>query len=470
MTSKGRLTLKESIIEMPSKAKLFPSKPAHHRNNSVSITQSPQNISPKKIYLKAKKKNPSKNSLLNFNPAYLEEIASYGTNDKAKEIRENKEKESMEKIVREIEKKRMTLFGNSIDLGKGLFRTKNHKKKVVKGKKWSKSVKKSSNAAVPQNLKLLANNNNVYDYSLEKEDDVIIVRNRTPNSDVVEHFLTLPDELKLQLALPELKVISPNKNVEGNYSLYIHSVANSLKKFMEFDYDQIFSKDNYDNIKYYYYSTPMVIEDSPKKKLLLIDLDETLIHSEFRSRENYKELEAFVKICKCNVKTFSFSDDNCIYFMDVFFRPYLKHFLDEVSKYFDLAIFTAAMKNYADTIIDFIDPKNEYFQFRLYREACIPIQNKLYIKDLRIIKDYDPSNVILMDNSLYSFMNQPSNGMLVNSFYTNHDDNQLVNAKNFLIDHIYPCEDVRTECEKWYHFEQLFNKFLSKGKKMLIKN
>ena len=151
--------------------------------------------------------------------------------------------------------------------------------------------------------------------------------------------------------------------------------------------------------------------------------------------------------------------------MDVFFRPYLKSFLQEISKYFDLAIFTAAMKNYADTIIDYIDPKNEYFQFRLYRDACIPIQNRLYIKDLRIIKDYDPSNVILMDNSLYSFMNQPSNGMLVNSFYTNHKDNQLVNAKSFLIEHIYPCDDVRKECEKWYHFTKLFYKGTSKENK-----
>jgi len=470
MTSKGRFSLKDSVIEMQSKSKLFPLKPSHHRNNSVSITQSPSNISPKKIYLKAKKKTQSKNSLLNFNPSYLEEIASYGTNDKAKENRENKEKDSMEKILSEIDRKRMTLFGNSSDLTKALFKTKNPKKKLVKGKKWSKSVKKSSNDTSSQSLKL-PNNNNDYDYNLEKEDDdIIIVRNKTPNSDVVEHFLTLPDELKLQLAMPELKVISPNKNIEGNYSNYIHGVAHSLKKFMEFDYDQIFSTENYDNIKYYYYTTPMIIEDAPKKKLLLIDLDETLIHSEFRSKENYKELEAFVKVCKCTVKTFSFSDDNCIYFMDVFFRPYLKSFLEEVSKYFDLAIFTAAMKNYADTIIDFIDPKNKYFQFRLYREACIPIQNKLYIKDLRIIKDYDPSNVILMDNSLYSFMNQPSNGMLVNSFYTSHDDNQLINAKSFLIDHIYPCEDVREECEKWYHFEKLFNKFLSKGKKVLVKN
>ena len=84
---------------------------------------------------------------------------------------------------------------------------------------------------------------------------------------------------------------------------------------------------------------------------------------------------------------------------------------------------------------------------------------------MRIIKDYDPSNVILMDNSLYSFMNQPSNGMLVNSFYTNHNDNQLINAKSFLIEHIYPCEDVRKECEKWYHFTKLFYKRTSKEKK-----
>ena len=120
------------------------------------------------------------------------------------------------------------------------------------------------------------------------------------------------------------------------------------------------------------------------------------------------------------------------------------------------------MKGYADIILDYIDPKNEFFQFRLYRDACIPIQQRLYIKDLRIIKDYDPKNVILMDNSLYSFMNQPSNGMLVNSFYTNHKDTQLISAKNFLVNHILPCDDVRKECEKWYHFTNLFYKGTSK--------
>jgi Dullard-like phosphatase family protein len=467
MTTKSHhYSLKESL-ESQSRAKLFPVKlPQHLKSNSISISQQPQNNSPKKIFLKGNKKSQSKTSLFNFNPAYMEEIASYGTNDKAKESSESKEKDSMEKVSREIERKRMTLFdSNNYEKATNLFMMKNPQKKVERSKKWSKSVKKSSFVIRTHSPKHLKKNND-YDYNLEKEDDdVIIVRNKTPNSDVVEHFLTLPEDLKLQLALPELKVVSPSKNIEGNYSYYIHGVAKSLRNFIEFDYDTIFSKENYENIKYYYYTSPMIIEDAPKKKLLLIDLDETLVHSEFRNKENYKELDAFVKACKCNVKTFSFSDENCVYFMDVFFRPYLKSFLQEISKYFDLAIFTAAMKNYADTIIDYIDPKNEYFQFRLYRDACIPIQNRLYIKDLRIIKDYDPSNVILMDNSLYSFMNQPSNGMLVNSFYTNHKDNQLVNAKSFLIEHIYPCDDVRKECEKWYNFTKLFYKGTSKENK-----
>ena len=368
MTAKARrYSLKELSLEIPSKAKLFPMKLQHHqKNSSISNPQQPQNVSQKKIYLKGNKNAQSKTSLFKFNPAYLEEIASYGTNDKEKE---SKEKDSMEKVSKEIERNKMTLFNFNYDKAKDLLIANNQQKKVVRAKKCSKSVKKPSFVIRTHSPKHL-NKNDEYNYNLEKEDeDLIIVRNKTPNSDEVENFLILPDELKLQLALPELKVVSPSKNIEGNYSYYIHGVANSLRKFIEFDYDVIFSEDNHENIKYYYYTSPMIIEDSPKKKLLLIDLDETLIHSEFRNKENYKELDAFVKASKCTVKTFSFSDENCIYFMDVFFRPYLKSFLQEISKYFDLAIFTAAMKNYADTIIDFIDPKNEYFKFRLYRDA-----------------------------------------------------------------------------------------------------
>ena len=462
MTTKPHFSLKESIAQIPTKIKLYPIKFQENlKHHSISI--SPNNNSSKKIYLKGDKRNKSKSSLFKFNPAYLEQMASYGTNNKTKE-KENKEKDNLDKVAREIHEKRLALF-EVYNKAKDFSLKKDSTKKETKNKKMSKSMKKSTFAARTHSPKISDFNNSDYDKNNKgKEDDIILVRNKTPDSDVVEHYVSLPEELKEKLSEPELKLVSPSKNIEGNYSHYINGVANSLKRFIEFDYNIIFSKENHNNMKYYYYTSPMIIEDAPKKKLLLIDLDETLIHTEFRTKENYKELEKFVKMTKCYVKTFSFSDENCVYFMDVFFRPYLKMFLQEISKYFDLAIFTAATKNYADTILDYIDPKNEFFQFRLYRDACIPIQNKLYIKDLRIIKDYDPSNVILMDNSLYSFMNQPSNGMLVNSFYTNNNDIQLINAKSFLIDHIYPCEDVRKECEKWYHFSKLFYKGTSKEK------
>ena len=468
-TKVSRFSLKDTFMQLPTRSRLFPYKlNPGQKHTSTSITKSPQNTSPKKIYMKGDKRAQSKSSLFKFNPAYLDQLASYGTNNKAN--KETKEKDSNEKVTREIAKKKLSLF-EIYDKNKDLLMIKETPKKNSKNKKYSKSMKKTNSPQRTQSYKISefnsdnSINSNEYNYDIEKEDDMIIVRKSSANSDVVENFLTLPDELKLKIALPELKIVSPSRNIEGNYSNYIHGVANSLKQFIEFDYDSIFSQENNDKIKYYHYtSSQMVVEDVPKKKLLLIDLDETLVHTEFRTRENFKELDTFVKKSKCYVKTFSFTDDNCVYYMDVFFRPYLKLFLQEISNYFDLAIFTAAMRNYADTILDYIDPENEYFKFRLYRDACIPIQNKLYIKDLRIIKDYDPSNVILMDNSLYSFMNQPSNGMLVNSFYTNPNDIQLINAKSFLVEHIFPCDDVRKECEKWYHFSKLFYKGTSKEK------
>jgi hypothetical protein len=50
--------------------------------------------------------------------------------------------------------------------------------------------------------------------------------------------------------------------------------------------------------------------------------------------------------------------------------------------------------------------------------------------------------------------------MLIYSFYSNHKDNQLIYAKNFLIKYLYPANDVRTEIEKWFNFSKLLRKKL----------
>ena len=443
MTSKELSSIfNEDANNKPNKTKQFLNKLKHHRNLSTTLPSHNNFISPKKLFTKKEEidNNKPRSTLFSISSNALQQISSYGTNNKSKIDNDTKEK------VKKGSKK-VFFVSNETEVDK----VKEAEKKQKTKRKKSKSQKFLLSQI--QNIDINDTND---DNEKEEDNYEIIICNKSDICEKAENYLSVPEDLNQKLQKPILRLVSPSNNVEGNYSHYINGVADSVIEFIEFDYDSIFKEENKNNMNYLYYTSPMDIDDGPKKKLLLIDLDETLIHSEFRNRDNFKALNLLRKNSKCLCKTFSYSDDNYVYFIDVFFRPYLKEFLTEISKYFDLAIFTAAMKGYADTIINYIDPKKEFFMFRLYRDACIPIQQRLYIKDLRIIKDYDPMNVILMDNSLYSFMNQPSNGMLVNSFYTNHKDNQLISARNFLLKHILPCNDVRKECEKWYHFTDLF--------------
>lgn len=42
-------------------------------------------------------------------------------------------------------------------------------------------------------------------------------------------------------------------------------------------------------------------------------------------------------------------------------RPYTKECLEMVNKHFEIAVFTASHKWYADVILDYIDPEGIYF-------------------------------------------------------------------------------------------------------------
>lgn len=48
--------------------------------------------------------------------------------------------------------------------------------------------------------------------------------------------------------------------------------------------------------------------------------------------------------------------------------------------------FTASDQSYADAILDYIDPKNEYIDYRLYRHNCVPTEFG-FVKDLRVIRN-----------------------------------------------------------------------------------
>ena len=269
--------------------------------------------------------------------------------------------------------------------------------------------------------------------------------------------LKLPSKLKKEIDLLSLDIVYPVENRYGLFDRYHQDIKDSLKQISKLSFNSVFSLDNVKNVNYYIHE-PTYDEKGNKKKLLLLDLDETLIHSEIRNKNNFNILNKVKDSANCYHKVFSYINNNFLYYLDIFFRPHLFDFLHEIQNYFDIGIFTASSQGYADTIINYIDPFNTIFKFRLYRDACIPIQNAIYIKDLRIIRNYEPSNVILLDNSLYSFINQQKNGMLIYSFYWDNKDDQLIKAKNFLIKYIYNANDVREEIDKWYSYNEFRKK------------
>ena len=131
--------------------------------------------------------------------------------------------------------------------------------------------------------------------------------------------------------------------------------------------------------------------------------------------------------------------------------------MEEVNKYFEVGIFTASVKEYADAVISYLDPDNKLIKFRLYRNNCINFNDSFTIKDLRIFPNIDLKKIVLLDNSMYSFTTQINNGILINSFFNDKNDNELQNAREYLVNYILPAEDVREINEQFFNFRQIID-------------
>lgn len=73
----------------------------------------------------------------------------------------------------------------------------------------------------------------------------------------------------------------------------------------------------------------------------------------------------------------------------------------QVSKWYTVIVFTASMQEYADPVIDWLDPNRVLVHSRLFRESCTYV-NGSYVKDLTIV-DADLGKVCLVDNSPISY-------------------------------------------------------------------
>lgn len=142
------------------------------------------------------------------------------------------------------------------------------------------------------------------------------------------------------------------------------------------------------------------------RKTLFLDLDETLVHC----LDNTE--------CEPDLKLKVMIEGEAVD-VDITIRPYALTFLKKVSKKWEVVVFTASHKSYADAILDEIDPEGELVHHRLYREHCLHIE-ELYVKDLsRVNRKLD--RVVLVDNAASSFCLQLGNGIPILPFYDGKD-------------------------------------------------
>jgi len=146
------------------------------------------------------------------------------------------------------------------------------------------------------------------------------------------------------------------------------------------------------------------------KKCLVLDLDETLVHSSFKPVEPCDfiipvEIEDHVHqvyVCK---------------------RPHVDEFMKRCGEIYEVVIFTASLSKYADPVLDLLDI-HKVIDWRLFRESCSPFKGS-YVKDMgRMGRDL--SKIMIIDNSPHSFAFNPENAIPCQSWFSDKSDTELM--------------------------------------------
>ncbi|XP_024239800.1 carboxy-terminal domain RNA polymerase II polypeptide A small phosphatase 2 isoform X1 [Oncorhynchus tshawytscha] len=155
---------------------------------------------------------------------------------------------------------------------------------------------------------------------------------------------------------------------------------------------------------------PEMITQDQGKICVVIDLDETLVHSSFKPISN-ADFIVPVEI------------EGTTHQVYVLKRPYVDEFLQRMGELFECILFTASLAKYADPVTDLLDQCG-VFRARLFRESCVFHQG-FYVKDLSLL-GRELHKTLILDNSPASYIFHPENAVPVVSWFDDVEDAELL--------------------------------------------
>lgn len=200
-----------------------------------------------------------------------------------------------------------------------------------------------------------------------------------------------------------------------------------------------------------------------KRLTVVLDLDETLVcayeTSSLPATVRNQAIEAGLKWFELECIS---SDKECegkpkINYVTVFERPGLREFLEQLSEFADLVLFTAGLEGYARPLVDRIDVKNRFYH-RLYRPSTSSTEYREHVKDLSCLSK-DLCRTVIVDNNPFSFLLQPMNGIPCIPFSAGQPrDDQLLEVLLPLLRYLSQQNDVRPFLYEKFHMPEWFQK------------
>lgn len=163
---------------------------------------------------------------------------------------------------------------------------------------------------------------------------------------------------------------------------------------------------------------PPLANEDKERKCLVLDLDETLVHSSFKIIPN-PDFIVPVEI------------DNQYHNVYVLKRPGVDEFMRKMGEKYEIVVFTASLAKYADPVLDMLDI-HRVVKHRLFRESCFNHKGT-YVKDLSQL-GRDLASTLILDNSPASYIFHTSNAVPVSTWFNDPHDTELTDLVAFLED------------------------------------